>query len=216
MTWDYIDETSFDADTPDKAIAAAEGFLTLARDPQTRYEEDTSPAAVLISASECFYDGLEPLRAYEAAREAQDVEGEVAPDKRLYLIDALLRTGQTVEAGELAQAVWNEEILDPMVYSFLGDSYSSVNDVLAGQRWYDRGIRLIEKILEDADSFDRNELADIFESRELLLLGRQAVREDGGLPADRWDEEALEILAEYDEEADEQDTDADSIGPTTR
>jgi tetratricopeptide (TPR) repeat protein len=204
VTWDYIDETSFEAEKPEAARAVAKEFLALARDPETEYEDDTSPAALFISASECFYDALDPISAYEAAREAQDAEGDVAPDKRVYLIEGLLRTGQTAEADELAKAIRAERPNDPDVYSFLGDSYDAAGDLANGQRWYNMGIKMVEKIIDEEDDLDREELADVLEARELLLLGRQLIRHEAGLEPDELDEEALEILEEYDDEDEDQ------------
>jgi hypothetical protein len=138
VTWDYIDESSFKADDPQKALLIAEEFLAAARDPETFYDEDVTPAALFIAASESFYDALLPLRAYEAAREAQDAPGDAAPDKRVYLIEGLLRTGQEAEANELAKALRAEKPEDPMVYSFLGDSYDAAGDAHNAERWASR------------------------------------------------------------------------------
>jgi hypothetical protein len=206
VTWDYIDESSFKADDPEKALAVAEEFLAAARDPETFYDDDVTPAALFIAASESFYDALLPLRAYEAAREAQDAPGDAAPDKRVYLIEGLLRTGQEAEANELAKALRAEKPEDPMVYSFLGDSYDAAGDAHNAERWFDMGIEMVTKVINDADDLDRDELADAMETRELLILGRHAVRHAAGHAPDDLDEEALEILEEYDD-ADEDDDD---------
>ncbi len=200
VTWDYIDETSYEADEPAKALAAALEFLSLARDGETEYDDDTSPAALFVAASECFVDADEPERSLEAALEAQDAEGEAAPDKRVYLIDALLRTGQAEEAEVISKQLLAEGPADPMVHSFLGDSYDEAGEATIAQRWFNVGIRMLDKMLEGEGDYDRDELADVLESRELLILGRLGVRERAGLPSDELDLEGLEILDEDDSE----------------
>ncbi|WGD37636.1 hypothetical protein [Lysinibacter sp. HNR] len=203
VTWDYIDETSFAAETPETARITAEKFLAIARDSHTEYGDDTSPAALYIAAAECFHDASLPRRAYEAAREAQDAEGEVAPDKRVYLLDALLRTNQQPEAQKLADTLGKENTQDPMVYSFVGETYAELHNTEQALDWFDRGIRMMDQLIDDASDLNLNELAQLLEDRELLILGRHAVREDAGLPADKLDEEALEIFAAHEEDDDD-------------
>jgi len=200
VTWDFIDETSYEADEPAKALAAAEEFLSLARDAETDYDDDTSPAALFVAASECFVDADEPERSLEAALEAQDAEGEAAPDKRVYLIDALLRTGASEEAEVISKQLLAEGPADPMVHLFLGDAYDGAGDATIAQRWYNVGIKMLDKMIEDESDLDREELADLMESREELILGRLDVRERQGLPSDDIDLEGLEIRAEDDGE----------------
>ncbi|MFC4222420.1 hypothetical protein [Lysinibacter cavernae] len=200
VTWDYIDETSFAAETPEAARAVAEQFVALARDPETVYEEDTSPAGLLITASECFYDANDPLQAYEAAREAQEAEGEAAPDKRVYLLDALLRTGQEAEATQLADEIRAEKLTDPLIYSFIGDSYDVVGNNHQAQVWFNRGIRMMDELIKDSDGYEPEEVAEMLEDREILILGRQLVRSEAGLEPDDLDHEALEILASHEDD----------------
>ncbi len=204
VTWDYIDETSYAAETPEAARATAEEFLAIVRDPNTEYDEDTSPAALYIAASECFYDALEPIKAYEAARDAQHAEGDVAPDKRVYLLDALLRTGQEIEGEQLADLIRDEKPQDPLVYSFIGDTYSDVDDTKQAVAWFNRGIRMMDSLIEQSTDLNLNEMAILLEDRELLILGRHVIREEAGLPKDDLDEEALEIFAAH-EDDDEDD-----------
>jgi hypothetical protein len=87
-----------------------------------------------------------------------------------------------------------------MVHSFLGDSYDEAGDATIAQRWFNVGIKMLDKMLEGESDFDRDELADVLESRELLILGRLGVRERAGLPSDELDLEGLEILEEDDSE----------------
>lgn len=204
VTWDYIDETSYAAETPEAARAVAKDFLAIARDPATIYHDDTSPAALLVAASECFYDALDPIAAFEAAKEAQDADGEAAPDKRVYLLEGLLRTGQDAEATELADQLRAEATPDPLIYAFLGDTYDTAGQNQAGQDWYNLGIQIISGLIDDSDDLERDEVAELLEARELLVLGRQVIREDAGIPSDELDEEALELLEEYDDDEDDQ------------
>ncbi len=202
VSWEFIDNTSFEAETPQAARAVAEQFTALARDPETVFEEDTSPAALLVAAAESWYDAGDDEAAFAVALEAQDAEGDAAPDKRVYLLDAALRTGKTGVALEIAEEIRQEKPLDPLIYSFIGESFNEVNDIHNAQVWLNRGIRMLDSLIRDSEGFDPEEVAEMLEDREILLLDRQLIRSEAGLESDELDEEALDILAYHEENGD--------------
>ena len=159
----------------------AQRFEQLAADPHPR--DEVSRALLLVRAGESWAAAGDTTRAVAAFRSAVEDGGDVAPDSRAYLAEALLRAGDHAEAEALLTTLRKERSRDAMLYVFLGEAMENAGDDSAALRWYTTGITRLENDDEVSD--------DDF---DLLVVDRFGVRSRLGFEPDDYDELAMDLL----------------------
>jgi tetratricopeptide (TPR) repeat protein len=108
-------------------------------------------------------------------------------DPRALLLDALFRLGRDAEAEALLEGLRAASAADDVrgsLYNWIGDLLAERGDLNRAHRWFNLGIRDLDPSLDVPDH-----------DEEECLLGRRRVREQLGLPPDRFDLLRDEILA---------------------
>lgn len=152
---------------------------------QPHPDDELSPAALLVRASEHLASADDHEGSLELARRAVDLGGDVPPDVRCYLVAGLLRVGATREAGDVADTIRRSRPTSGDVFLFLGEGYEAAGDLDQANRWFTMGVL---RLLRNEDEADPGRDAELM----VLLAARARAREVLGFPADDLDEEAHE------------------------
>ncbi|HWU46538.1 MAG TPA: hypothetical protein VN133_07255 [Humibacter sp.] len=170
---------------------AAERFRAWATDARAYTLADgVSRAALLADAGEYFGyadDHDEAVRMFEAAIADG---GPVAISPRVMLVRELFQAGRTEDAFALADELRRERSAGVTDYILLGSGFELIGENKQAQRWYAMGLRAIDSGSILASEFDY----------ESLLIGRQRVRSNAGMPEDALDAAARAIMARHAQE----------------
>lgn len=168
--------------------AAAERFRSWAEDTaRFRLQPELSRAALLADAGEYFGyagDHDESVRMFEAAIADG---GPVPISPRVMLVRELFQAGRTDDAFALADTLRREHPSDVTDYILLASGFELVGEDAQAQRWYAMGLRAVDSGTILASEFDY----------ESLLIGRQRVRSNAGMPEDALDAAAIAVLARH-------------------
>lgn len=180
LTLGDLDELEQDAATPEQRRAAAARLAAWAEEMHPDDEEIT-PAWMLVRAADLLKAAGDPEAAVPLYRRACEAAGAAPPDARVYLHDALLRSGRTEEARALAEEIRRSRPADLDVFAFTGENYENSGDLEQAHRWYTLGVH---RALEDgAAGFGQSVFA-----ASLLLRARRRVRRALRLPPDDLDD----------------------------
>lgn len=174
-----LDDLEFDTLRTGEHAAAAVRLTEMA-DTAASGDGGVSRAKVLLRAGEQFQHAGDHARAVEVYRLAIEDGGEVYGDPRVYLADALLKTGDTGEALSLLAAIRDAKPDDPEVYRSVAEILYEQGDLLGAHTWSTSGADLILAQPERSKT-------DTAESLEGLLRLRFRARVDLGRPEDEYD-----------------------------
>jgi hypothetical protein len=190
ITLDDVDRARESALVGDP-LTAADRFRAWATDTHAyALGAGVSRAALLADAGEYFgyaADHDEAVRMFEAAIADG---GPVAISPRVMLVRELFQAGRTEDAFALADELRRERPADVTDYILLGSGFELIGENTQAQRWYAMGLRAIDSGSIMASEFDY----------ESLLIGRQRVRSNAGMPEDTLDAAALAVMARHAQE----------------
>jgi tetratricopeptide (TPR) repeat protein len=180
LTLADLDELEFEARTPEQRRTAAARLVAWAEEMHPD-DEEVTPAWMLVRAADLLKAAGDPEAAMPLYRRACASVGDAPPDARVYLHDALLRSGQAEEARALAEDIRRSHLADLDVFAFIGENYENAGDLDQAHRWYTLGVN---RALDDgAAGFG----AGVFAASQLLRARRQ-VRRALQLPPDDLDD----------------------------
>jgi hypothetical protein len=187
ITLDDVDRARESALTAD-TLAAAERFRLWATDPHAyALGAGVSRAALLADAGEYFGYAGDHDESVRMFRAAIDDGGPVPISPRVMLVRELFQAGRTGDAFALADELRRERPADVTDYILLASGFELVGENTQAQRWYAMGLRAVDSGTIMASEFDY----------ESLLIGRQRVRSNAGLPEDALDAAAIAVLAQH-------------------
>jgi len=169
-------------------LAAAERFRSWAEETERfTLRPEVSRAALFADAGEYFGyagDHTEAVRMFEAAIADG---GPVPISPRVMLVRELFQAGRTDDGIALSDELRRERPTAVTDYILLGSGFELIGENAHAQRWYAMGLRAIDSGAIMASEFDY----------ESLLIGRQRVRSNAGMPEDALDAAALAVLAQH-------------------
>ncbi|MBL7502344.1 tetratricopeptide repeat protein [Frankia sp. CNm7] len=181
LTDDDVDQIVIKAAGDGRHNAAAARLEELAEKPELHAGE-INRASLLVDAGGqhgLAGDWDAAIRCYQEAIAAGDCQ---RTDPRVWLHDALLRTGRPDEASGLLRELKAVRSQDPDLYAAVAESLEMHGLLADAHTWFTMG-------------YHRCENADVPEFMlDLLLVGRRRVRHSLGYPTDELDELADDYL----------------------
>jgi hypothetical protein len=186
LSREEFDAIEFDAVRSGNHALAAERMNQLA---VTATETAGMPRAeAFLRAGEQYLMADDPVAAVGGFRRAMADGGPVFVDPRVGLARALFQLGRDAEALALIGRLKAEGPTDPRVCDLVAELLVDRSDLQGGLEWATAGVELCLRRAEEEQSPDGNAADDDDESELRLLLSlRYRIRNDLGLPEDRYD-----------------------------
>lgn len=179
-------EMSYDDADGEGLLPLARQLLAWAQDPHP--DDERSQSALLAMAGDYFGEAGDVATAERLLRTAIDLHDGSGVDPRCYLVQLYLETGRSEDATDVDGQLRRARPEDLVVYSLMGQAWAPL-DARRALGWFNRGLDLAERTGQD-------EVA----TYGLLCVGRFHVRQEQGQDLDRYDEIALQVLAEIGED----------------
>ena len=191
LTRDLFDAIEFDAACSGDHRAAAEQMITLAASGTQTDEFPRSEA--YLRAGEQWLLADDPAAAAQGFRRALEDGGPAFVDPRVPLARALFLLGKPAEAQSLLDQLKDEGLRDPRACDLVAELLVERSDLTGALDWATAGVELclqrrsngglgLRVVADDSPGDDAE--AEL----RLLLSLRYRIRNDLGLPEDRYDE----------------------------
>lgn len=170
----------------EQLLPLAEQLVDLAADPHPA--DGHSPSGLLSLAGQYYVDAGDFEKAESVLRQALAVYDGGGLDPRCFLVDLMLEAGRVEEAMATDNELRKTRPSDLVAYMVMGNSWAD-HDQRRAMGWVNRGLDLAERTGQQEES-----------SYALLCVTRFHLRQDQGLDVDEYDEIALDVLAEAEDE----------------
>ena len=194
LSREQFDAIEFDAvRSGDHAAAAA----LMSRLAATAAESaGMARAEAYLRAGEQYLLADDPAAAAGGFRRAMAEGGPVFVDPRVPLARALFQLGRDAEAQALIRRLKAEELSDPRVCDLVAELLVDRSDLQGALDWATAGVELcLRRVADGADGEDGQaqpqggpDKTDVQSELRLLLSLRYRIRNDLGLPEDRYDQ----------------------------
>ncbi len=186
----YDDYENFELDvafgSEEDHRATAEHLIELAQ--ESHPDDDVSAQELLVSAGSQFRFAGDAQRALDVLWQAHAQAERDELDPRAVIVDMLLTEGDAVRAQEVSNQIRRSRPLAAMTYHYLGELWDEQGETSRALGWFMRGI-----MLEEREGIPEDQLT-------MLCLGRWRIREREGFERDEYDEIALAVQDEVQDE----------------
>lgn len=166
--------------------ATAEHLIELA---QTSHpDDDVSAQDLLVLAGSQLRFAGDSQRAVDVLWQAHAQGERDGMDPRAVIVDMFLTEGDAVRAQEVSDQIRRSRPLAAMTYHYLAELWDEQGETTRALGWFMRGI-----MLDEREGIPGDQLT-------MLCLGRWRIREREGFEPDEYDEIALDLQDEMEDE----------------